>query len=88
MGVGLGSMGVGLGLGVPAGPKIGVGLVGPFGEEIVGEGVACSFTKACSCRFLNSSASFFSCCFCRKKSTPSPRTMIAIMTLFITPVEK
>ena len=84
----MGSMGVGLGLGVPAGANIGVGLVGPFREEAVGEGLACAFMKACSCRFFNSSASFFSCCFCRKKSTPSPRTMIAMMMLFIIPVEK
>ena len=55
MGVGLGSMGVGLGLGVSAGAKIGVGLVEPFKEE----GVACALTKASSCRFFNSSASFF-----------------------------
>ena len=87
MGVGLGSMGVGLGLGVPTGAKIGVGLVGPLREEAVGEGVACAFMKACSCRFRNSSASFFSCCFCRKKRPPSPSTMIANMTFFIT-VEK
>ena len=87
MGVGLGSMGVGLGLGVPAGAKIGVGLVGPFREEAVGEGLVCAFMKACSCRFFNSSASFFSCCFCRKKRPPSPSTMIANMTFFIT-VEK
>jgi hypothetical protein len=59
MGVGLGSMGVGLGLGVPR-AKIGVGLVGPFREEAVGEGVAWAFIKACSCRFFNSSASFLS----------------------------
>ena len=88
MGVGLGSMGVGLGLGVPTGAKIGVGLVGPFREETVGEAVACAFMNACSCRFINSSASFFSCCFCRKKRAPSPRRMIAIMMFFIIPVEK
>ena len=84
----MGSMGVGLGLGVPPGAKISVGLVGPFREEAVGEGVPCAFMKACSCRFLNSSASFFSCCFCRKKRPPSPSTMIAIMMFFIIPVEK
>ena len=84
----MGSMGVGLGLGVAAGAKIGVGLVGPFMEEAFGEGVACAFMKACSCRFFNSSASFFSCCFCRKKRPPSPSTMIAITMFFITPVEK
>ena len=84
----MGSMGVGLGLGVPTGAKIGVGLVGPFREETVGEGVACAFMKACSLRFFNSSASFFSCCFCRKKRPPSPSTMIAIMMFFITPVEE
>jgi hypothetical protein len=88
MGVGLGSIGVGLGLGVPAGANIGVGLVGPFREEAAREGVACAFMKACSCRFLNSSASFFSFCFCRKKRTPSPRRMIAIMMFFITRVKK
>ena len=84
----MGSIGVGLGFGVPVGAKIGVGLLGPFREEAVGEGVACAFMNACSCRFLNSSASFFSCCFCRKKRKPSPRTMIAIMMFFVTLVEK
>jgi len=77
-----------LGLGVPVGASIGVGLAGPLGEEVVGEGMACAFMKACSCRFLNSRASFFSCCFCRKKRKPSPRRMIAIMMFFVTPVEK
>ena len=67
MGVGLGSMGVGLGLGVPAGANTGVGLVGPFREEAVGEGVACAFMKASSCRFFNSSASFFPAAFAGRK---------------------
>ncbi len=88
MGVGLGSIGVGLGLGVPVGANIGVGLVGPLRKEAVGEDVACAFMRASSCRFFNSSASLFSCCFCRKKRPPSPRKMIAIMMFFITPGEE
>jgi hypothetical protein len=68
------------------GANIGVGFGSrkPFNEELAAEGVACAFTKASSCRFFNSSASFFSCCFCRKKTQPSPRKMAATMMLLIT----
>jgi len=82
IGVGLGSIGVGFGFGVSA--NIGVGSRKSFEEELAAERVACAFAKASSCRFFNSSASFFSYCFCRKKTQPSPRRMAATMMLLIT----
>ena len=86
IGVGLGSIGVGFGFEVGAGPSTGVGFGfgKPLREELAGEGVACAFTTASSCFFLNSSAAFFSCCFCKKKTQPRPRKMTTKMVYLIT----
>jgi hypothetical protein len=82
----LGSIGVGFGFKVGTGPSTGVGFCfgEPLREELAGEGVTCAFTSACSCLFLNSSAAFFSCCFCRKKAQPRPRRMTTKTAYLIT----
>ena len=82
----MGSIGVGFGFEVGAGPSTGVGFGfgKPLREELAGEGVACAFTTASSCFFLNSSAAFFSCCFCKKKTQPRPRKMTTKMVYLIT----
>jgi len=65
----LGSIGVGFGFDVGGGPSTGVGFGfgKPLREELAGEGVACAFTTASSCFFLNSSAAFFHAVFARRK---------------------
>ena len=80
----MGSIGVGFGFEVGAGPSTGVGFGKPFREELAGEGVVCAFTKASSRLFLNSSAAFFSCCFCKKNTPPRPRKITTKMVFLIT----
>ncbi len=88
MGVGLGSIGVAFGFGVGASigvdANIGFDSRTSFKIELAASGVACAFAKASSCRFLNESASFLSCCLCRKNAQPSPRRMTAMMMPLIT----
>ena len=82
----MGSIGVGFGFGVGEGPstEVGFGFGKPFKEELAREGAACAFATASSCLFFTSNAAFFSCCFCKKKTQPSPRKMITKMVFLIT----
>jgi hypothetical protein len=82
----LGSIGVGFGFEVGAAPSTGVGFGfgKPLREELAGEGVVCAFTTASSRFFLNSSAAFLSCCFCKKNTPPRPRKITTKMVFLIT----
>ena len=82
----MGSIGVGFGFEVGAAPSTGVGFGfgKPLREELAGEGVVCAFTTASSRLFLNSSAAFFSCCFCKKNTPPRPRKITTKMVFLIT----
>jgi hypothetical protein len=92
IGVGLGNIGVGFGFAVGAGGKIGVGLglevAAPLAGGAVPTGNGCALAQAtASTRFLASSASFFSCCFCSRKRKPSPantrRKMIRLIIRYV-----
>jgi hypothetical protein len=82
----LGSIGVGFGfeVGAAASTGVGFGFGKPLREELAGEGVVCAFTTASSRLFLNSSAAFFSCCFCKKNTPPRPRKITTKMVFLIT----